>query len=111
MGLCAQDASGNGGSDACQGDSGGPLVSCGEDGNCGTYPGQNYDLIGVVSFGIGCLRRTSPECTPGPPLPLTGSTPTPCLSKPAPEASRGPKDALSLSHWSLNILIHWTQSY
>ena len=31
-----------------QGDSGGPLVSCGEDGNCGTYPGQNYDLIGIV---------------------------------------------------------------
>ena len=31
-----------------QGDSGGPLVSCGEDGNCGTTPGQNYDLIGIV---------------------------------------------------------------
>merc|ERR1712212_1254604 len=46
--LCAADASGNGGSDACQGDSGGPLVSCGADGNCGTTPGQNYELIGVV---------------------------------------------------------------
>jgi trypsin len=58
--LCAQDASGNGGSDACQGDSGGPLVSCGEDGNCGTTPGQNYDLIGVVSFGIGCAEKDYP---------------------------------------------------
>merc|ERR1712233_276310 len=54
--LCAADASGNGGSDACQGDSGGPLVSCGADGNCGTTPGQNYELIGVVSFGIGCAE-------------------------------------------------------
>merc|ERR1711931_593746 len=50
--MCAADASGNGGSDACQGDSGGPLVSCGADGNCGTTPGQNYELIGVVSWGI-----------------------------------------------------------
>lgn len=58
--LCAQDASGNGGSDACQGDSGGPLVSCGMDGNCGTTPGQNYDLIGVVSFGIGCAQADFP---------------------------------------------------
>ena len=30
-----------------QGDSGGPLVSCGADGNCGTTPGQNYELIGI----------------------------------------------------------------
>ena len=30
-----------------QGDSGGPLVACGMDGNCGTMPGQNYDLIGI----------------------------------------------------------------
>merc|ERR1712210_94155 len=58
--LCAQDASGNGGSDACQGDSGGPLVSCGEDSNCGTNPGQNYDLIGIVSFGVGCGRPDFP---------------------------------------------------
>jgi secreted trypsin-like serine protease len=58
--LCAADASGNGGSDACQGDSGGPLVSSGEDGNCGTTPGQNYDLIGVVSFGIGCAEKDYP---------------------------------------------------
>jgi len=58
--LCAADASGNGGSDACQGDSGGPLVSCGADGNCGTTPGQNYDLIGVVSFGIGCAQADFP---------------------------------------------------
>merc|ERR1719430_1756785 len=58
--LCAADASGNGGSDACQGDSGGPLVSCGADGNCGTTPGQNYELIGVVSFGIGCAEKDFP---------------------------------------------------
>jgi len=58
--LCAADASGNGGSDACQGDSGGPLVSCGADGNCGTTPGQNYELIGVVSFGIGCAQADFP---------------------------------------------------
>ena len=30
-----------------QGDGGGPLVACGMDGNCGTIPGQNYDLIGI----------------------------------------------------------------
>ena len=29
-----------------QGDGGGPLVACGMDNNCGTIPGQNYDLIG-----------------------------------------------------------------
>merc|ERR1719447_2385570 len=58
--ICAQDASGNGGSDACQGDSGGPLVSCGADGNCGTTPGQNYELIGVVSYGIGCAEADFP---------------------------------------------------
>jgi len=58
--LCAADASGDGGSDACQGDSGGPLVSCGADGNCGTTPGQNYELIGVVSFGIGCAQADFP---------------------------------------------------
>merc|ERR1712088_431569 len=58
--LCAADASGNGGSDACQGDSGGPLVACGMDGNCGTNPGQNYELIGVVSFGIGCAEKDFP---------------------------------------------------
>merc|ERR1712223_1872997 len=58
--LCAADASGNGGSDACQGDSGGPLVACGPDGNCGTAAGMNYDLIGVVSFGIGCAQADFP---------------------------------------------------
>merc|ERR1712156_1323026 len=58
--LCAADASGNGGSDACQGDSGGPLVACGPDGNCGTTAGMNYDLIGVVSFGIGCAQADFP---------------------------------------------------
>ena len=35
-----------------QGDSGGPLVSCGADGNCGTTPGQNYELIGALIIVI-----------------------------------------------------------
>jgi len=58
--LCAEDASGNGGSDACQGDSGGPLVTCGPGGNCGTTAGKNYDQIGVVSWGHGCANANSP---------------------------------------------------
>lgn len=58
--VCAADASGNGGSDACQGDSGGPLVSCGEDSNCGTTQGENYELIGLVSWGIDCGHRDYP---------------------------------------------------
>jgi len=43
-----------GGKDACQGDSGGPLVA-----NQQNY-GQNYELIGVVSWGIGCADANHP---------------------------------------------------
>merc|ERR1712013_352624 len=50
--LCAMVA--GGGQDACQGDSGGPLVTSG-DGD-----GQNYELIGVVSWGDGCAGASSP---------------------------------------------------
>jgi len=38
----------------CQADSGGPLVTCGDSANCGTTTGNNYDLIGVVSYGSNC---------------------------------------------------------
>ena len=36
---------------SCYGDSGGPLVTTRRDGDDGVTPGQNYELIGVVSFG------------------------------------------------------------
>ncbi|XP_037087885.1 proclotting enzyme-like [Pollicipes pollicipes] len=42
--LCAAEK--DGGKDACQGDSGGPMVLTGADGK--------YQLIGVVSAGVGC---------------------------------------------------------
>jgi len=48
----------NGGKDACQGDSGGPLITSG--GGDGTTPGQNYEHIGVVSWGIGCALADYP---------------------------------------------------
>merc|ERR1711892_1536249 len=47
-----------GGKDACQGDSGGPLVTAGA-GN-GVAAGQNYEQIGVVSWGSGCAGADSP---------------------------------------------------
>ena len=40
------------------GDSGGPLVSA-SNGN-GVTPGQNYELIGVVSWGVGCALANYP---------------------------------------------------
>jgi len=48
--ICAEAEDGNGGKDACFGDSGGPLVTK-EPGSNGEVPGENYELIGVVSWG------------------------------------------------------------
>jgi len=56
--LCAITAGGQGGKDACQGDSGGPLVSSGT--GDGVTAGQNYDLVGVVSWGAGCADKDYP---------------------------------------------------
>ena len=41
-----------------QGDSGGPLVTSGN-GN-GVDPGQNYDVVGIVSWGYGCASAKYP---------------------------------------------------
>jgi len=54
--LCANVQ--GGGKDACQGDSGGPLISSGL--GDGVSPGQNFELIGVVSWGSGCAEALSP---------------------------------------------------
>eukprot|EP00091_Calanus_sinicus_P012600 TRINITY_DN28266_c0_g1_i1.p1 TRINITY_DN28266_c0_g1~~TRINITY_DN28266_c0_g1_i1.p1 ORF type:complete len:184 (-),score=31.66 TRINITY_DN28266_c0_g1_i1:55-606(-) len=54
--LCANVD--GGGKDACQGDSGGPLVTAGS--GTGLAPGQNYEQIGVVSWGIGCAFSNFP---------------------------------------------------
>jgi len=48
--LCANID--GGGQDSCQGDSGGPLITSGS--------GQNYELIGVVSWGAGCALASYP---------------------------------------------------
>lgn len=57
--LCAKAPGGKGGKDACQGDSGGPLVSKAA-GSDGVTAGQNYELIGVVSWGRGCALEDYP---------------------------------------------------
>jgi len=54
--LCANVD--GGGKDACQGDSGGPLVTAGS--GTGVTAGQNYELIGVVSWGSGCASASYP---------------------------------------------------
>jgi len=47
-----------GGKDSCQGDSGGPLVSAGT--GDGETPGENYEHIGVVSWGYSCADARYP---------------------------------------------------
>ncbi|CAG0923584.1 unnamed protein product [Notodromas monacha] len=49
--ICALDQ--EGGSDACQGDSGGPMNMLDED-TC------TYDIVGIVSKGVGCGSRIFP---------------------------------------------------
>jgi len=49
--ICAYDSRGV--KDSCQGDSGGPLMVPANSGD-GITPGQNYELIGVTSFGMDC---------------------------------------------------------
>ena len=48
--VCAGDA--NGGEDSCQGDSGGPLIMINSD--------DEYELIGIVSWGYGCAEPNYP---------------------------------------------------
>jgi len=47
-----------GGKDSCQGDSGGPLITSGS--GDGETPGQNFEHIGVVSWGYGCAVKGYP---------------------------------------------------
>jgi len=49
--ICAGEPNNLGGKGSCGGDSGGPVVTM-ETGSIGTVAGQNYELIGVVSWGI-----------------------------------------------------------
>jgi len=57
--ICAAEANNLGGKDACGGDSGGPMITK-ETGSSGAVPGQNYELIGVVSWGYGCAHKDYP---------------------------------------------------
>jgi len=57
--ICAEAEDGNGGQDACDGDSGGPLVTK-EPGSNGEATAENYELIGVVSYGVVCGRKDFP---------------------------------------------------
>jgi len=52
--LCTNDD----GKGSCQGDAGSPLIST--SGN-GVKLGENYELIGIVSFGIGCGNPNYPD--------------------------------------------------
>ena len=45
--------------DSCQGDSGGPLITSLN--KSGIRPDENYELIGVVSWGIGCGWKNYPD--------------------------------------------------
>ena len=57
--LCAEAAGGEGGKGPCIGDTGGPLVTSGP--GDGLTPGQNYVLIGVVSWGRApCAGKYTP---------------------------------------------------
>jgi len=56
--ICAGDLD-HGGKDACQGDSGGPLITA-EAGHNGVTPGQNYEIIGLVSWGLNCAKKEFP---------------------------------------------------
>lgn len=47
-----------GGKDSCQGDSGGPMIASGS--GSGTTAGENYEQIGVVSWGFGCADARYP---------------------------------------------------
>ena len=49
--LCANAPEKEGGKDACQGDSGGPLTISSSSSHSNQ---EQFDLIGVVSWGIGC---------------------------------------------------------
>merc|ERR1719234_1369903 len=55
------------------------------------YGGITNNMLCAADASGNGGSDASQGCTPGRPLPLTGSTPTPCLSKPAREASRGPE--------------------
>jgi len=57
--LCAVAEGGQGGKDSCQGDSGGPLITK-NSGSDGVTAGNNYELIGVVSWGHGCAQADAP---------------------------------------------------
>merc|ERR1712112_699077 len=68
-------------------------------------PLQDRTMSSSVSspLELAALRPTSPECTLGQLLPWTGSTQTPCLSKPAAEESRAAKTP-DLTSWALSLV-------
>merc|ERR1719187_11532 len=56
--ICAAEEYGNGEKDSCQGDSGGPLIT--ERQGVRVNGKQQYEQIGVVSFGEGCADARYP---------------------------------------------------